>query len=337
MNPFDAASSLERRLNAARRLDYELLFRMKRIRHVEETIATRYRDGKMRCPTHLSTGQEAVAAAAGLALRSDDFAVSTHRSHAHYLGKGGDLNAMLAEIHGKATGCARGRGGSMHLADPRVNFTGSTAIVANSIPLGVGLALSAQLHGTDQVSCIFFGDGAVEEGAFYESVNFAAVRKLPVLFLCENNLYSVYSGKNVRQPIERQIHQMVAAMGVISTHGDGNDAPAAYARILDAVYSIRHEGGPRFLEFDTYRWREHCGPNYDNDLGYREESEFLEWKARDPIGRLEWDMLNDEVISDVDVDAMQQRIEVEVNAAFASAEAAPWPDANEALHGVYKA
>ncbi len=332
MNPFDVALSL----GAETQLQRELLYRMKRIREVEESIAARYADGNMRCPTHLSTGQEAVAAAVGLALRRDDFAVSTHRSHAHYLGKGGDLNAMLAEIHGKASGCARGRGGSMHLADPAVNFIGSTAIVANSIPLGVGLALSAQLQATDQVSCIFFGDGAVEEGAFYESVNFAAVRKLPVLFMCENNLYSVYSPKHVRQPVARSNYQMVAAMGVPAAHGDGNDVTAVYAETLKTLQDIRDGSGPRFLEYDTYRWREHCGPNYDNDIGYRSAAEFLEWKARDPIGRLEWSMLNHGRISTAEIESMQRRIEHEVKAAFEFALSSPYPAPSEALTHIYK-
>ena len=171
----------------------ELLFQMKRIRHVEEKIAARYHEGKMRCPTHLSIGQEAVASAVGLSLRRDDFAISTHRAHAHYLGKGGNLQAMIAEIYGRATGCSGGRGGSMHLIDLSAGFVGSTAIVGNSIPIGVGLGLSAKLHGTEQISCVFLGDGAIEEGVFYESANFAVVKRLPVLFLCENNFYSVYS------------------------------------------------------------------------------------------------------------------------------------------------
>src|SRR3990172_8211928 len=153
---------------------------MKRIRRVEEEIAARYAEWKMRCPTHLSIGQEAVAAAVGSVLQRDDFAVSGHRAHAHYLGKGGNLRAMIAELYGKATGCSRGRGGSMHLIDLAVGFEGSTAIVSNSIPVGVGLALAAKLKETGQISCVFFGDGAVEEGVFYESVNFAAVKKLPV-------------------------------------------------------------------------------------------------------------------------------------------------------------
>ncbi|NBW52030.1 MAG: thiamine pyrophosphate-dependent dehydrogenase E1 component subunit alpha, partial [Betaproteobacteria bacterium] len=186
----------------------QLLHQMRRIRHVELEIARRYGEGKMRCPTHLSVGQEAVAAAVGLALRQTDLAVSGHRAHAHYLAKGGSLPAMLAEIYGRVDGCSRGKGGSMHLVDESVGFMGSTAIVAGTIPVGVGLAYGIKCKKSDQVSCVFHGDATVEAGVFFESVNFAVVKRLPVLFVCENNLYSVYSPLSVRQPQGRSIAQM---------------------------------------------------------------------------------------------------------------------------------
>lgn len=308
---------------------------MKRIRHVEEEIAARYSEWKMRCPTHLSIGQEAVAAAVGKVLRRDDFAVSGHRAHAHYLGKGGNLPAMIAELYGKATGCSRGRGGSMHLIDLSVGFEGSTAIVANSIPVGVGLALAAKLKNTGLVSCIFFGDGAVEEGVFYESVNFAAVKKLPVLFLCENNLYSVYTPLHIRQPAVRKIHAMARGLGLESCDGDGNDVESVYQITADAVNRLRRGNGPQFLEFYTYRHREHCGPNFDNDIGYRSEEEFQEWKGRDPIVRYEAGLLNDGAISRALIDDFETRIAAEVAEAFAFAEASPFPDAADAFINIY--
>ena len=156
---------------------------MYRIRSVEEEISKRYYEGKMRCPTHLSIGQEAVPAAFSKIALKSDFAVSSHRGHAHYLAKGGDLKSMIAEIYGKETGCSKGKGGSMHLIDLSVNFMGTSAIVGNSIPMGVGLGLSAKVKKTKQVSFIFFGDGAIEEGVFYESINFATLKKLPVVLL----------------------------------------------------------------------------------------------------------------------------------------------------------
>ncbi len=317
-------------------LSKELLFRMKRIRDVEERIAQRYSDGKMRCPTHLSIGQEAVASVVGLLLRDDDFAVSTHRAHAHYLGKGGNLNALIAEIHGKKTGCSAGRGGSMHLIDTDVGFMGSTAIVANSIPVGVGLGLSIQLKETDQISCIFLGDGAVEEGAFYEAANFAALKKLPILFVCENNLYSVYSSLSVRQPNKRKIHEMVEGFGITSASGDGNDVAEIHSLLTKAVEYIRSGKGPYFIELSTYRWREHCGPNYDNDIGYRTEEEYIAWKKRDPIELLykklgsQLDNIGDEYAS------MGKKINTEIDEAFRLAEEAPFPDPTDAMQGVYK-
>ena len=256
---------------------------MLRIRLVEESIANKYSEQKMRCPTHLSIGQEAIAVGVCANLTSQDQVLSTHRAHAHYLAKGGCLNSMMAEIYGKASGCSKGMGGSMHLIDTSVGFMGSTAIVGNTIPVAVGLALEKKLARKKSIACVFFGDGATEEGAFYESVNFAIIHSLPILFICENNLYSVYSGLEVRQPVNRKIYKMVRAMGISAQHGNGNDVEEVARKVKHAKTMILKSGGPQFLEFDTYRWREHCGPNFDNNIGYREESEFLKWKKKDPL------------------------------------------------------
>lgn len=256
---------------------------MLRIRLVEESIASKYSEQKMRCPTHLSIGQEAIAVGVCANLTSQDQVLSTHRAHAHYLAKGGCLKSMMAEIYGKASGCSKGMGGSMHLIDTSVGFMGSTAIVGNTIPVAVGLALEKKLTRKKSIACVFFGDGATEEGAFYESVNFAIIHSLPILFICENNLYSVYSGLEVRQPEDRKIYKMVRAMGISAQHGNGNDVEEVARKVKHAKTMILKSGGPQFLEFDTYRWREHCGPNFDNNIGYREESEFLKWKKKDPL------------------------------------------------------
>ena len=312
-----------------------LLYSMKRIRCVEETIAARYAEQKMRCPTHLSTGQEAVAAAVGAVLRRDDLAVSGHRAHAHYLAKGGSLPAMIAEIYGKATGCAGGNGGSMHLVDEAAGFMGSTAIVAGTVPVGVGLAYGMKLKRTDQVSCIFMGDAVAEAGVFFESVNLAVLKQLPVLFICENNLYSVYSSLAVRQPEGRAIHRMVGAMGLPSAAGDGNDASAVYRMVEEGVRAIRAGGGPRFYEFATYRWREHCGPFYDNEIGYRSEAEFEYWKAREPIGRFERTLLDDGALTRAGIEAMDREIAQEIEQALLFAEDSPYPRAEIASAHVY--
>jgi len=328
--------SIKRRPMRKTEIAKELLRRMKLIRLAEETIAARYSENKMRCPTHLCTGQEAVSAAVGFVLSKDDFAVSSHRAHGHYLGKGGDLRAMLAEIYGKATGCSAGRGGSMHLIDESVGFMGSTAIVGNTIPIGVGLGLSIKLNQTKQVSCIFFGEGATEEGVFYESVNFAVLKKLPVLFICENNLYSVYSSLKDRQPAGRDIYKMVQGLGCPAEKGDGNDVFEIYEKVKKAVALLRGGKGPYFFEFSTYRWREHCGPNFDNDIGYRSEKEFLAWKKKDPVGRLEKDILKKGMLSHQQIDQMEQGIKSKIDAAFHFAEESPFPQALEAYTQLFK-
>ncbi len=304
------------------------------IRAVEEAIAERYAEQEMRCPMHLSIGQEAPAAAAGLCLRDTDYAVSTHRGHAHYLARGGDLKAMIAELYGKVTGCARGRGGSMHLVDSSVGFMGTTAIVGNSIPVGLGLAKAIQLDGSDAVACVFVGDAAVETGSFYETANFAATARLPLLFVCENNLYSVYTPMAPRQPAGRSIHEMAAAIGLRTWHGDGNDAEECMDVIGEAVSSIRSGGGPCLVELTTYRWREHCGPNYDNDLGYRTVQEFESWRDRDPIAVLER-RLGDDTMTRTQLAAYRAWVAERVAEAFAAAKDAPFPPPGEAYTDEY--
>lgn len=313
----------------------DLFKRMYRIRAVEEAIAHHYPEGKMRCPVHLSIGQESIPALFSQLIAPTDFAVSTHRGHAHYLAKGGNLNAMIAEIYGKSTGCAKGKGGSMHLIDLAVNFMGTSAIVGNSIPIGVGLALSAQLKRTNQISCVFLGDGATEEGVFYESVNFAAVRKLPVLFICENNLYSVYSPLSVRQPKGRSIAKMVEAMGVEIAIGDGHNIAASHEIMKNAVNRVRATGAPLFLEFSTYRWREHCGHGFDNDIGYRTQEEFLEWQAKDPLNNLERQLQHASSHMASSLEKIKFETGLEVEQAFEFAESSPFPAQSEAYDGVY--
>ena len=234
-------------------LKIKLYSEMLRIRCVEEKIAEKYHEAKMRCPTHLSIGQEAVPVALSSIIKKDDFAVSTHRGHAHYLAKGGSLKKMIAEIYGKSTGCSKGKGGSMHLIDKTVSFMGTSAIVGNSIPLGVGLALSSKLKSSDNISCVYFGEGATEEGVFYESVNFAVLKKLKVLFICENNLYSVYSPLSVRQPHDRKINEMVKGLGIKSEKCDGNNIIECKNTLDPIISEIRKNSTPYFIEFKTYR------------------------------------------------------------------------------------
>ena len=312
----------------------ELYACMQRIRLVEEAISTRYVEQEMRCPVHLSIGQEAAAAGVCLALETRDKVFSTHRSHAHYLSKGGDLRKMLAEIYGKATGCIGGRGGSMHIMDLDVNMVASIPIVGSCIPLAVGSALADSLDGRDDVSIAYLGDASVEEGVFHESANFAKLRDLPVLFVCENNLYSVYTQLHERQP-DRPITALAEAHGIPTYHCDGNDVEEVYRSTLNALKNARSNKGPSFLLLDTYRWLEHCGPNFDNDIGYRTEAEFRIWKNRDPVILYKKNLLKKGILTEEDNVELKCEIQKEITAAFDFAKNSPYPDHSTAINHVY--
>ncbi|MAZ99452.1 MAG: acetoin dehydrogenase [Rhodospirillaceae bacterium] len=312
----------------------ELYACMQRIRLVEEAISTRYVEQEMRCPVHLSIGQEAAAAGVCLALETRDKVFSTHRSHAHYLSKGGDLRKMLAEIYGKATGCIGGRGGSMHIMDLDVNMVASIPIVGSCIPLAVGSALADSLDGRDNVSIAYLGDASVEEGVFHESANFAKLRDLPVLFVCENNLYSVYTQLHERQP-DRPITALAEAHGIPTYHCDGNNVEEVYRSTLNALKNARSNKGPSFLLLDTYRWLEHCGPNFDNDIGYRTEAEFRIWKNRDPVILYKKNLLKKGILTEEDTVELKCEIQKEITAAFDFAKNSPYPDHSTAINNVY--
>ena len=313
----------------------KLYYQVLRIRLVEETIVELYPEQQMRCPVHLCIGQEAVAAAVGVALEKKDMVMSGHRAHGHYLAKGGNLNAMMAEIYGKAAGCCQGRGGSMHLIDLKANFLGSTPIVAGTIPVAVGVAWAEQLTKTKAVTVMFLGEGATEEGVWHESMNFAALHRLPILFVCENNLYSVYTPLKDRQP-KRSVARLAAGYGMTTMEGDGNDAWQVYQKVKKALVQARSGKGPVFLEFSTYRWREHCGPNYDNTIGYRTEVEFKRWQKKDPLPRLEALLLRKKVVDSKYLLTTRRRIEKEIEAAVQFAQSSPFPSADHIeLPGIY--
>ncbi len=319
-----------------KRIKIQLFEMMLKIRLVEEEIVKRYSSSQMRCPTHLSIGQEAVPAALGLNVTDKDYAISTHRGHGHYIGKGGNIRSMIAEIYGKSTGCSKGRGGSMHLIDRKVGFMGTSAIVGNSIPVGVGFGLSSKIKKTNQISCVFFGDGATEEGVYYESLNFAVLKKLPVLFICENNFYSVYSPLKVRQPPNRSITDVAKALGLGTQNlVDGNDVLSSYNSINKAIKRIKKGNGPQFIEFSTYRWREHCGVNFDNDLGYRSEKEYNEWKRKDPISNFKDYLISENIISIELLQQIKSKIDLEIQDAFNYAIESPFPEANQAYIDEY--
>jgi pyruvate dehydrogenase E1 component alpha subunit len=308
---------------------------MLRVRLVEEGIAELYPQQQMRCPVHLCVGQEAVCAGVCGPLRRSDLVMSTHRAHGHYLAKGGSLHAMLAEMYGKATGCCGGMGGSMHLIDLSAGFLGSTPIVASTIPIAVGAALGCVMRGEDRVVVTFFGEGATEEGAFHEALNFAVLKKLPVLFVCENNLYSVYSPLHVRQPDGRTVASLARGHGIDARRGDGNDAVEVWQMTTEALAQVRAGSGPAFLEFATYRWREHCGPNYDNDLGYRTQEEFLKWRKLCPLERLRERALKEGALLEAELVSWAEEIRHEFAGAVRFAKESPFPAPEALMRNVY--
>lgn len=257
---------------------------MVRIRAFEEEVAKLVEQGEIRTPCHLYIGQEAVAAGVCEALAPGDTVWGTHRSHGHYLAKGGDLRAMMAEIFGKVTGCSGGRGGSMHLIAPEAGILGTVPIVAGTVPLAVGAGLASKLRGDRSLGVAFFGDGAMDEGHVHESLNLAALYRLPVIFVCENNLYASHMHLLERRPLDN-LCEIAAAHGLASLREDGNDVLAVYRAACEAVARARQGEGPTFLEFQTFRWRGHVGPSWDMDVGVRRRGELKDWLARDPIAR----------------------------------------------------
>jgi TPP-dependent pyruvate/acetoin dehydrogenase alpha subunit len=314
----DIASSLATRV-------YE---RLRLIRRVEERIADIYPSDRIKSPVHLSIGQEAVSVGVCEALRAGDVVFGTYRGHALYLAKGGDLRAMIAELYGKATGCARGRGGSMHLIDVAHGVMGMSAVVATTVPNAVGYAYALKYRRSHAIVVSFFGDGAVEEGAFFESVNFAALKKLPILFVCENNGYAIHTPLAARQAVT-DIVAKIRAQGIPGTRV-ANDVFAVYEASRESVERIRNGSGPAFLECETYRWREHVGPHHDAALGYRGQGEIDGWVSRDPL--LGIVPLVDEPIRRT-IDA---EIERQIADAVDFAERSPFPDPGELYDDVFK-
>jgi TPP-dependent pyruvate/acetoin dehydrogenase alpha subunit len=310
---------------------YEQLYRtLYRIRRVEEEVARVYPTDKIKSPVHLSIGQEAVAVGVCAALRPDDTVFGTYRSHALYLAKGGDLKKMIAELYGKVTGCARGKGGSMHLIDVAAGVMGASAVVGTTIPNAVGYAYALKIQGKDSVVASFFGDGAVEEGAFHESMNFAALKRVPIIFICENNFYAIHTHQRDRQALDN-ICERAQAYGVPAERIDDQDVLRIHERVRKAVDEIRHHAaGPRFFECLTYRWREHVGPNEDFHVGYRSRGEAEAWMAKDEAKRL-GNLLPSRLRR-----AIEAEVEAEIAAAFAFAERSPHPDAAELYTDVFK-
>lgn len=297
-----------------------LLFEMLCIRRFEEKCAELYSAGKIRGFLHLYIGEEAVAVGTMQALTADDAIVSTYREHGHALVRGIPANAIMAEMFGKSNGCSRGRGGSMHLFDSSRRFYGGSAIVGGHLPLAVGLALADKMQNRQRVTACFFGDGAVAEGAFHESMNLAALWKLPVLFVCENNQYAMGTAI-ARAQSRTDIHQKATGYGIPAEAIDGMDVLAVEQATRLALDTVRCGAGPYLLEAITYRFRAHS--MYDAEL-YRSKAEVEEWKKRDPINLFVGRSRERGVLTDADVADSEQRIATEIADAIAFAEASPW-------------
>lgn len=261
------------------------LQRMILIRVVEEKIGDMLSQGVVKCPCHLAIGQEAPAVGVATYICKGDRVFGAHRSHGHFLALGGSPHGLLAEVQGKDTGVSRGMGGSMHLIDIPNGLFGTVPIVGATIPIAVGAGLAAKMDGGTDMAVSFFGDGATEEGSFHESMNLAAVLKIPVLFVCENNFFSSHLHINLRQP-DTSVCRYAEAHRVPWARADGNDLAAVRAVTKEAVEAIRAGEGPRFLELVTYRWRGHVGHREDEDVGVKRKDDLARWKLRDPISRL---------------------------------------------------
>ena len=311
---------------------------MLRIRYVEDGFLQPIMDGETRCPVHLATGQEAAAVGVGLALKTHDYLFGTHRSHGHHLAKGGDLRGLVAEVFCRETGCAAGRGGSMHVIDPAAGMVGAAPIVAGTVPLAVGAALGAVIRRRKSVAVACFGDGAMGEGAVWESMNLAAVLRLPVMFVCENNLYATH------MPIrECRVRPTIAdsgeSLGVPGLAVDGNDVLAVHRAAIAARRHCIGGKGPVFLELRTYRLRGHVGPD-DNIQGQRTDirppDEVLEWKRRDPITRFKRVLRTKARLSPAELDRIERGVRTEVEEAFVLARQSAFPNPDEYMSYVFR-
>ena len=301
------------------------------IRAFEQRVSSLYRGAEIPGFIHTSLGQEAVAVGVCAALRDDDWIATTHRGHGHCLAKGADLDAAMAELFGKATGLCKGKGGSMHIADPRKGILGANAIVGASLPLATGAALSSRLLGRDGVSVAFFGEGAVNQGTFHESVNLAAVWDLPVLFVCENNRYAEFTDSRTMSRRDG-VASIGPAYGVPATLVDGNDVEAILHATQEAVDSCRRGEGPRLLEAETYRWQGH----YEGDpQTYKPVEEADAWRARDPLLITRARIALENLASDDELDAVLRDAEARVASAEAYARSSPYPELTEIHSDVY--
>ncbi len=312
-----------------------LYIAMKRIRMVEEAIADNYNNEirEMHTPIHLYDGQEAVAVGVCANLTDKDFIFSNHRSHGHYLAKGGSLNKMLAELHNKKTGCCKGRGASMHLMDKEHGVALTSAIVAGNVSIGTGYALAEKMKKTNTVVVVFFGDGASEEGSVYESICFAKLKNLPIVFVCENNLYSIATPMDRREPNKDISSKFQTILPVKKVNG--NDVIDVFEAARTAVNCAKKEKGPSLLECMTYRLRDHHNIGNGVDGRFRTVRELKEWENNCPIEKLKSKLIQEELADEKQLKKEEKKIMQEIEAAFAYARESSCPDADELFNGLW--
>jgi pyruvate dehydrogenase E1 component alpha subunit len=307
---------------------------MLRIRRIEEEIERRYHEDHMKTPIHLVIGQEAAAVGACASMRKSDGLYSGHRTHGAYLGKGGDLRAMLSEMHCRANGCVGSRGGSMHLVDKSVGMLGTSAIVGGAVPIATGAALAARMQGSERVVTVFLGDATTEEGVTSESLNFAVLKMLPIVFFCENNFYSVQSPLETRQP-PRDIHRWAASYGMPSVVVDGMNVLAVYSTMEEALLRARRGEGPTFIEARLYRYRAHGGAGDDSKSGYRDVAEREAWEEYCPLTMYGDFLAGTQLLDEASRTQMEDVIAAELAEAFAFALASPVPTEEDLYRHVY--
>jgi len=299
-----------------------------RCRKFDEKIVELYPEQEMRCPTHLSLGQEGAAVGICRALRKDDLIFSTHRCHSHAVAKGGDFKILFAELYGKEAGCCRGKGGSMHFVQPDIGLMGSSAIVGGNLPLAMGAALAAKMQGKDTVSVSFFGDGAVEQGTFHEGLSFSSLKKLPVIFACENNGLATCTPISSRQPYS-DLYKRAEGYHIPGVQVNGRNVLEVYEAAQDAVARARKGDGPTLIEMKCCRWKEHVGPNFDYNLGFRSKEEVEKEMGSCPVNNFRKLILENNILKENELKEISGNIDKEINEAVKFAKETPFPKPEE--------
>lgn len=312
----------------------KILTTMLKIRYFEERVVDLYARGLVPGLAHLYIGEEAIASGVCAGLRDDDYITSTHRGHGHVIAKGADLKLMMAELFGKKTGYCKGKGGSMHIADMEIGILGANGIAGGGIPIAVGAGMSVKWRGTDQVTVCFFGDDASNNGTFHESLNLASLYKLPVIFVCENNLYGISVGQE-KQRLLRDIALRAANYDMPGVVVDGNDVFEVHNATIKAVKRARAGEGPSLIECKTYRWRGHHEGDPNQGRRYRTTEEIESWKAKDPIERMAANLITEKVVTKKKLDALKKQATEEIEEAVTYANESEFPALEEMYEDVY--